>query len=138
MKKFNKTIISLALLLVLIIPIFVSGCFSGSKEKIEILSEFRTEYGIGEQVDVLNGKIQYTDKSGNKTPVVITSDMISGFDSSTVGNKTMIVSYVGNSILVEYTVARYNIELNTVYYHANSVMGNSGNDYVKFTNQNTL
>lgn len=116
MKKLNKVFVSLALVLVLVIPVLVSGCFGGSKEGIKIHTEFKTEYMIGEDLDLTNGKIEYTDKTGKKTVVVITEQMVTGYDKNNAGTRELVITYEGNTLLVEYTVNPYDVELGAVYY----------------------
>ncbi|MGN1213157.1 MAG: bacterial Ig-like domain-containing protein [Christensenellales bacterium] len=104
MKKANKIILSIALVLILALPVFAGGCFLFDSEKIEIYTSFKTEYEIGEKLDLTNGKIEYTDANGKKTIVEITTDMITAFNSDTVGNRDLIVTYKGNTITVPYKI----------------------------------
>ncbi|MGN1222101.1 MAG: bacterial Ig-like domain-containing protein [Christensenellales bacterium] len=104
MKKANKIILSIALVLILALPVFAGGCFLFDNEKIELYTSFKTEYEIGEKLDLTNGKIEYTDANGKKTIVEITTDMITAFNSDTVGNRDLIVTYKGNTITVPYKI----------------------------------
>ena len=137
MKVINKILMTIAIVLVLSMPMFVSGCF-GDQEGIKLHTEFKTQYYVGEALDLTNGKIEYTDDDGKKMFVAITNSMVTGFDNSTVGTREMIITYEENTILVSYTITMADVELNAVYYHEDAVLGSSGNDYVKFTNQNTM
>ena len=104
MKKLSKIIISIALMLVMAMPVLMSGC--GPEEGITLYSTFKTEYQVGDSLDLDNGKIEYTDEDGKKTIVAITSSMVSSFSTNSTGDKELIITYKGFSITVEYTVIK--------------------------------
>lgn len=147
MKNFNKIFISLALVLVLALPLLVGGCFGGPKEGIKIYSNFKTEYQIGEQLDLTDGKIEYTDEDGKKTIIEITTQMVTSFNTDTVGNRSLIITYQGNTCTVNYSVYRvYKATVGAVYTASPTIMlfegsGYNTNDYydaIKFTDADTL
>ena len=64
----------------------------------------KTEYSVGDELDVsgLSVKVTYSDNS-SKT-VAVTKEMVSGFDSSAAGEKTLTVTY-DEKIAGTYTVS---------------------------------
>ena len=64
-------------------------------EKITIISEPQTEYELNETLNLDGGKIlvEYTDDTEEE--IVMTPEIVSGFDSSTAGTKTLTVTYGG-------------------------------------------
>ena len=159
MKRLGRTILTVALVLVLALPLF-AGCslseLFGKKEEIKegisIYSNFKTEYEIGDELDVTDGKIQYTNEEGKKTIVEITKSMITSFSTETAGSRQMIVTYNGNTITVNYTVYKvYDIEIGALYYCHPSQMTAMGNlisgqnedpntryDYISFSSSNSV
>lgn len=73
---------------------------------IAVTTEFKTSYVIGEELDVSGGQITVTYGDG-KTPDVIniTKDMITGFDSSSVGAGSLTITYQGKTTFVAYIVS---------------------------------
>lgn len=59
-------------------------------------------YEQGEELDVTGGKLQVSYDNGTSKTVAITTEMVTGFDSSAVGSQTLTVSYDG--ISVRFTV----------------------------------
>lgn len=108
MKKLSKIFLALALVLVFAVPFVFAGCENGAsnakEEGIKIHTTFKTEYEVGEDLDVTNGKLVYTDTKGKETVVAITADMITSFSTATVGTRQMIVTYQGFTTLVDYEV----------------------------------
>lgn len=89
----------------------LTGCdlFGGNKNQpiersIEIHTSFKTEYYVGEQLNVSGGILSYKNENGQTSLVAITTDMISGFDSSQLGPKQMILTYNELQLLVDYNV----------------------------------
>ena len=65
---------------------------------IQILSEpAKTIYKTGEALDLTGGKIKVTYKDRTTENIDMTPNMVSGFDSSTVGTKKITVTYKGKS-----------------------------------------
>ena len=63
---------------------------------IEIVKPTKLIYAIGETIDLTGGKVIEVMASGTATtPIAMTQAMISGFDSSTEGAKTITVTYGG-------------------------------------------
>ena len=64
----------------------------------------KTEYFVGEDIDLTGAKISATYEDGNSKTVDITSEMISGFDSSTAGTNTVTVTYEGKTTTFNVTI----------------------------------
>ncbi len=80
-------------------------------EKIELLVEenAKTSYFVGDELDVtgLSIKVTYkgsTEENPNVKTVAVTKEMVSGFDSSAAGEKTLTVTY-DEKIAGTYTVS---------------------------------
>ena len=111
MKKTLKYFVTSICLAVSLLGItMLTGC-GESKAKIEVSTKFKTEYFLNENLDVLGGKLTYTDEAGKELIVPMGSDLVTGFDSSTYGRKELTIIYKGVSIKVDYVV--YNLELGT-------------------------
>ena len=120
----NNKIIKLSILLLFVAVTFVvSGCdlFSSRQATITLTQPFKTEYNVGDELDVTGGIITYTDVNGVSTTVTVTKSMISGFNSQTeTGSnpRTMIITYNGATFSVGYTVSQNYADIlnNQVYY----------------------
>ena len=117
MKKFGKVIMSIAVVCMLMASaVLLLGC-TGTKKSIKIYTSPKTEYYVGEELDLGDSKIVYTDEKGQEQHVVITKEMVSGFNNEEVGEKDMIITYEGCTALVKYNVSPVlEFETNVVYY----------------------
>lgn len=63
---------------------------------IELTKPTKLEYFVGDTLDLTGGKLTVSYEDG-RTPeeVTLTADMVSGFDSTTAGDKTITVTYSG-------------------------------------------
>ena len=114
----KKMILSLALVFVALFGCLTFGGCNESQEELELYASFKTEYVVGEQLDLTNGKIAYTDSNGKTQIVEIKSEMISSFttETPTDGARQMIVTYKDLTIEVNYYV--YADVINgDLYYH---------------------
>lgn len=119
MKKLGKLFLSLALVLVMVVPMLtMTGCdlsdlFGGNKDKdgdktisrIELTDDVKTEYMLNDDFDRQNAQLRvvYSDESDKEVNIV--STMISGFDTTVYGNnKTMTITYAEKTIEVKYNV----------------------------------
>ena len=140
MKKFIKIGLCFAFTLLLSASLLLTGC--KKEAKIELKEEFKVEYYIGEELDVTGGILNYTNEEGKTIPVAITSDMVTGFSSTQVGSRQLIITYEGATLLVDYTVEEapnvQTVTMGALYYLNPSAVFNpniSGQiDYVKFVN----
>ena len=106
MKKIQKTLMAGALAVGLgVSGAAMTACFEKPTEpSIEVSVEFKNEYLVGETLDVTGGFLTYTGKDGKETPVQITADMCEGFSSTLVGDRQLIISYEGLTVVYEYSV----------------------------------
>lgn len=139
MKKLSKILLTFAFVLMLAVPFALIGCGEAKiNEGIEIHTSFKTEYDVGDELDLGEGKITYTDEKGTQTVVEITSSMISSFDTTSAGSKEMTVTYNDYTVLVPYTVYDvFDVEGGAIY--VGQVPNNNENSYfvVKFNNSKT-
>ncbi len=62
-------------------------------QSIKVIStDHKTEYKVGDSLDVTNLKIEATMSDGTKSIIPVTSGMVDGFDSSTAGTKTLTIT----------------------------------------------
>ena len=62
-------------------------------QSIKVIStDHKTEYKVGDSLDVTNLKIEATMSDGTKEQIFVTKEMVSGFDSSTAGIKTLTIT----------------------------------------------
>lgn len=101
MKKF---VIILFLLLLVGGGIYIYFNFKDKCKEIVLQEEFKTEYFIGENLDVTNGKIKCVTYSGDEKVVDVTTDMISNFSTKSIGEFKMTLEYEGKRIDVDYKV----------------------------------
>ena len=64
----------------------------------------KTEYFVGEDIDLTGAKITVTYEDGSTPNIDVTSEMISGFDSSTAGTNTVTVTYEGKTTTFNVTI----------------------------------
>ena len=85
-------------------------------EKIVLKSKpTKTVYKIGEKLNIAGAEIQEVMKSGQKgNTIIVTEDMISGFDTQTEGTKTITITYKNMkttfTIVVEKTTPEDEVE----------------------------
>ena len=93
MKK-TRFIVLLALALALTTA-FLTGCGKVDSVK-EIRMSFapvKTEYVLGEELDLTGAKIEIEMTSGDVSTADVTAEMVSGYDANTVGKQTLTVTY---------------------------------------------
>ena len=64
----------------------------------------KTSYVVGQSLDVTGGKITAYYNDGSSSVVNMTASMVSGFNSSTTGTKTLTVTYNGKTATFTVTV----------------------------------
>ena len=122
MKKFNKIFISLVLVLVLSLPV-LSGCSlldifnqnNSNISSIDVVGEIKTEYMVGENFEARGAKVKVTYKDGNSLEIPLDRSM-TDFDSSTVGNKFLEVTYSGKVKNLYYYVNTFKLGKFYLYY----------------------
>ena len=85
------------------------------KASIEIGTTFKTEYVLNEELNLTGGSLVYTSIEGQETVVDLTEELVYGFDSSTKGQKELIVNYEGLTLKVPYTVSNFAFGEYTAY-----------------------
>ena len=60
---------------------------------IAIKTPFQTEYFLNEELNVSGGVLVYTDENGVEHLINIEENMITGFNSTTYGNKNLFLSF---------------------------------------------
>ena len=74
-------------------------------ESISVEKEgIKTEYYVGDKLNLDNGMIKLIYDDGTTSYAVITEDMITGFDTETPGEKTVTVTYEGKTCNYNITV----------------------------------
>ena len=151
MKRINKVFLSLALVLVLALPM-LAGCslsdlFGGNKDKevetIEIVGTIKTQYLVNEEFDNNGAKlvVTYTDET---TKELSLTKSMTNFDSSTVGSKTLTITYNNKTTTASYRVDIVKLGVNYTYryegYLSNYSLENeheNQNYYLKFNSDDT-
>jgi len=101
----NKRNLFIAFVLTLCCGVMVlAGCSKNVKPTLKLIDEFKTTYYVSKDLDVTDGTLEYKNKKGKKEPITITVDMVEGFDSTSVGNKTLTITYENLEITVDYVV----------------------------------
>ena len=107
MNKLTKIMTSIVLAFGLFACVFsFAGCQGNEKELINIglSKEIKTEYAINEKIDLNDAKLVLTYNDDSQKEITISYDMITGFDTTTVGEKTLTISYNEKEIKVAYKV----------------------------------
>ena len=78
---------------------------SNPVQSLEWITKPKTSYVIGETLDVTGGQFKATKASGEETIVALTEQIVSGFDTSSEGNKTLTVTYEGQELTYEIIVS---------------------------------
>jgi hypothetical protein len=105
MKTRKNTVICGIFAILAIFGLGLTGCGGGSDPdkqgktvtSITVTTPTKTEYALYETLDLIGMKVTVVYKDGSTGTVTITAENISGFDSSTAGNKTVTVSYGGKT-----------------------------------------
>ena len=80
---------------------------SDNIQTIEMKTTPKTSYKYEETLDVTNGTIEVTRSSGAKEIIAITKNMVTGFNSETLGTQELIVNYNGKQTTYEIEVKDY-------------------------------
>ena len=132
----KKSIISFIFcaLCVFLIPFVAVGCTDKmGADGLEISNAFKTEYEIGETLDVSGGVLKCV-IDGKEDFVPITVEMVSGFDSSTAGDKQLVITYNEMTTTLNYKVYPEFLALNQYYFAYEDGLYN----YVKFLSNSTF
>lgn len=97
------------------------ACESNTKGTLEVTKAFQSSYddntyGVGDPLITDGAEVTFRPNKGDPETVAITSDMVSGFTSQTVGSRTMTVTYNGATAEVNYTVIATNAATDFTYH----------------------
>lgn len=81
---------------------------------IEVKAPAKTTYTVGDKLDLTGGVITVKYNNDTSEAVDITSDMVSGFDSTKTGKQTVTVTYAGKTATFEVTVEAAPVKQYTV------------------------
>lgn len=107
---------------------------------IELISD-KINYFINEPFDS-NAKLKVTYSDGDVQEIAITEETLTGFSTSTAGNKTLTVTYEGKTTTFDYTVSKVveesiTIEGVTTSYPVNGTFDGYGKVIVHYTDGST-
>ena len=126
MKKTKNILFAFLALIVLALPMFALGCDS-DQSSLEVFNSFKTEYYQGETIDLTDGVLKYTDKEGDVSYINVSSDMIINFNTTTPGNRKMVIIYNDETLEISYVVKEViKMKDNRVYVENNSAHGTFG------------
>ncbi len=74
-------------------------------KQLEWIQKPQTSYVINEDLSVAGGQFKAIKENGEFETITLTEDMISGFDTSTKGTKTVTVTYEGKKLTYDITIA---------------------------------
>lgn len=74
-------------------------------KEIKLTSSFKDTYFVGGALNLEGGKITVYKSNGTTEVVDVTKDMVTGFDSTTTGNKQLTITYQGSSCYPSYVVS---------------------------------
>lgn len=142
-KTQNKTKIMFSILVLLLLVLtacLFAACGEGPvSPEIEIKAAFKTEYVIGDELDVSGGILAHTNEDGQTKDVEITEEMISGFTTETAGTRSMVLTYEGLTLTIEYEVKSPALPTVGVVYRAiTTLSGEDSRFYVLFVDENTI
>ena len=116
-KKIKISLYVVFALALALIAVVLTGCGSVDSSIIVKNDMIKTEYVLGEELEITGGILDYVSK-GKTTHVSITKDMISNFSTKKLGSYSMIVTYKGETTTVPYTVNE-GFSLSKLYYTEN-------------------
>ena len=105
----NKKLILILLAIVLVVSstIFLVSCGEEvSIDHLEMYSMPKTNYNLGESLDIKDARLRVVYKDNTEKLVDITSSMLSGFDPNTLGVQYIKVYYENHSTVFTVTVSR--------------------------------
>ena len=94
----------------------------------------KTEYKYNEELDVTGGKIEITKGSGT-TAINLDSSMVSGYDKTTLGERTLTITYGGQTVTYKVTVKDY---VTGITVTPNTVTGKYNDELSKLINDNNI
>lgn len=98
-----KKLLSIFLALVLIVPCCFIFAACGEEKPVLQTKNFKTVYYLNEGLNPKGSTLIYNFDE-RESEVNITEEMISGFYSSSIGTRTLKISYKGHEISLDYTI----------------------------------
>jgi len=80
----------------------------------ELTAPTKTEYKVGDKIDLTGANIKVIDERGNISNVTPTEDMFTGFSTQSVGSKEATFTYEGTSIKYKYEVKALKYDMSGV------------------------
>lgn len=118
--KLKKTVLVFAVAAaVMLCSLTLAACGGGYIERMTVKG--KTAYMVGEAFAGATLTVNYSD--GARKQVDVTEDMISGFDTSVAGNRTVTVSYRGK-------IATFDITVTELYAQSLAVMPGGKTEYL--------
>lgn len=119
LKKFSS--LMFALLLMISCPFLLTACKKDKDkgsgggggddtpstptiESIEVLGEIKDTYFVGDELDITGIQVKITKSDDSTETIDLVAEMISGFDTTTAGEKTLTVTYEEETATVVYYV----------------------------------
>lgn len=101
-----KKKILLSSLFCMMLLLCLVSCFTSSITQLELVGDVKTEYEIGDKLDLEAITLRATQNDGKTFEVKASNSAVTvtGFDTNSVGRKTMVFRYDGISLSVAYTV----------------------------------
>lgn len=138
MKKISKILLPLTLVLVAFVGLIgFTGCGSEGKKVVNIglNKEIKTQYDVNEELNLEGLELIISFNNYTQENIKITNDMVTGFDTKTLGPKQMVIKYLDNSLTINYTVLA-DIDLNAVYYQTPFMLAQQFDyGYLKFVSE---
>ena len=130
MKKVNKVFLSLVLVFVLAMPLLTGCSLFGNSNKtlvgIELTGNIKTEYLLNENIDFNGQKLRLIYDDNSRVTLNLDESMVSGFSTTTKGNKTMTIEYNEYQKTINYSVNLFKMgrytNSSTDYYNGNTVV----------------
>ena len=92
------------------------------KADVKISNQFKDTYVVGEKFDPTGLTLEIENADGTKTVIPVTNEMVSGFDSSKVGNGEAIITYEDFSKKIPVTIVEKGEYTFTITTEANGDM----------------
>lgn len=89
--------------------------------KLTILGSYKTEYFIGETLDIIGKQMRVEYNSGKTEFVTVIDSYISGFDRFSTGSQTVVVSYNGGSTSYGVVVKQESVIEATIDYSYSTI-----------------
>lgn len=115
MKKTINVFAKLALAIICFAGVLlVAGCNEKELVNIGLSANIKTQYLLNENIDLNGAKLVLTYSDDSQNELVISSDMITVFDTTTIGERALTITYKGKQINVDYVVLDFDDALRRV------------------------